>query len=223
LQSGAIGCWSIARGLYGTPFDARDNRDVERACQALGLVGTLRQAVQEHGILIDENGTSEACDAFLLKPGEAALVRHADCFPVVVADPVRSRSILAHCGWRGTAAGLAGDCARRLLGEGSNPGDLVAAIGAGIGATSFEVGPEVLKTFPDRFHGRTSWGTSSVDLVGFLRHDLELAGVQDIQVHSPDTFTDPQWHSFRRDGEHSGRNATICIVVPASSQPGEPP
>jgi hypothetical protein len=222
LSAGAISCWSIGRILDGTAFDAREARDVERLRLHLGLTTSLRQAVQEHGTTIDEKGDTPACDAFFLRPGEAALVRHADCFPVIVADPSRSVAILAHCGWRGSSAGLAGDCARRLVGDGSRPSDLVAAIGAGIGSASFEVGLEVLRAFPEQFHTQTSWGTPSVDLIRFLHRDLESAGVSEIQILSPDTYTDPAWHSHRRDGSHSGRNATICIVVQTSSQPGEP-
>ena len=148
LRAGSISCWSVGRDLEGTPFDALRSQDVERLASGLGSGPNPREARQVHGTTIDEDGASEACDAFLLGPGEAALVRHADCFPVVIADPVRSRAALAHCGWRGTLAGLAGTCARRLVREGSRPGDLAAAIGAGIGPASFEVGPEVLRDFP---------------------------------------------------------------------------
>jgi copper oxidase (laccase) domain-containing protein len=222
LQAGSISCWSTGRELEGTPFDALRSGDVERLSTGLGTVRKPRDARQVHGTTIDEGGTSEACDAFLLVPGESALVRHADCFPVLVADSVRSRAVLAHCGWRGTLAGLAGKCVRRLVRDGSRHGDLVAAIGAGIGCASFEVGPEVLDAFPQEFRGSTAWGTPSVDLVGFLRNDLASSGVARIEIRAPDTFRDPGWHSFRRDGSHSGRNATICIVGAASSQPGEP-
>jgi copper oxidase (laccase) domain-containing protein len=222
LQAGSISCWSAGRELEGTPFDALRGEDVERLSASLGAGPIPREARQVHGTTIDEDGTSEACDAFLLGPGESALIRHADCFPVLVADSVRSRAVLAHCGWRGTLAGLAGKCVRRLVRDGSRPGDLVAAIGAGIGRGSFEVGPEVLDAFPQEFRGSTTWGTPSVDLVGFLRNDLASSGVARVEIRASDTFRDPGWHSFRRDGSHSGRNATICIVGAASSQPGEP-
>jgi len=222
FRAGSISCWSTGRESDGIPFDAQRSGDVERLFSGLGEARKPREARQVHGTAIDEDGTSEACDAFLLGPGESALVRHADCFPVVVADPARSRAVLAHCGWRGALAGLTGMCALRLVRDGSASEDLVAVIGAGIGGASFEVGPEVLRSFPEAFRSRTAWGTPSVDLVAFLRHDLATAGVGRIEIRATDTFLDPRWHSFRRDGSHSGRNATICIVQAASSQPGEP-
>jgi polyphenol oxidase len=220
LRTGPISCWSVGRGLDGSPFDAREPSQVSRLARHLGLDGAPRQAVQEHGTAIDEDGSLEACDAFLLEAGQSALVRHADCFPVVVADPVCGRAALAHCGWRGTLAGLAGLCARRMVAAGSRPEDLVAAIGAGIGAESFEVGPELLERFPSRFHAKTVRGTPSIDLASFLREDLQAAGVAAVEIRSPDTFRDDAWHSHRRDGGHSGRNATICIVEPSAIQPG---
>lgn len=221
LRAGSIVCWSVGRKLDGAPFDAREPDDVQCLATHLGLEAPPRQAVQMHGTTIDEDGSSDACDAFLLAPGQSALVRHADCFPVVVADPVGNRAVLAHCGWRGTLAGLAGLCAGRLIASGSRPEDLLAAIGAGIAAESFEVGPEVLERFPPRFRAKTVRGTPSIDLAAFLREDLQAAGVPTVEIRSPDTFCDVAWHSYRRDGDHSGRNATICIVEPSPTQPGE--
>ena len=221
LRAGSIRCWSVGRDLDGEPFDARETRDVSRLARRLGWDAPPRQAVQEHGTGIDPDGTSPGCDAFLLGPATCALVRHADCFPVVVADPAGNRAVLAHCGWRGTLAGLAGLGVRRLVDSGSRPEDIVAAIGAGIGAESFEVGPEVLQRFPSRFHAKTVRGTPSIDLASFLREDLLEAGASAVEIRAPDTFAQADWHSYRRDGGHSGRNATICIVEASESQPGE--
>jgi copper oxidase (laccase) domain-containing protein len=101
-----------------------------------------------------------------------------------------------------------------LVSDGSNTNHLVAAIGPGISSDSFEVGPEVLAAFPAAFHQRTSWGTPSIDLAAFLEAQLRNAGVRQVDRVWVDTFDSQAWHSHRRDGEHSGRNATICIVEP---------
>lgn len=218
LREGSIACWSANGSSLGGGFDALRPVDIGRAVEQLGCP-CPRTARQVHGIAIDRDGSSAECDAFLLRPGESALVRHADCFPVVVADPIRSRAVLAHCGWRGTLAGLAAASVQELLSNGSSRSSLVAAIGPGISADSFEVGSEVLDAFPARFHRRTSWGTPSIDLAGFLDAQLRDAGVQRVDRVWIDTFENPSWHSYRRDGEHSGRNATICIVDPSRTEP----
>lgn len=200
--------------LDGRPFDARDEDAVARLAAGCGWTESVRSAEQVHGDRILRRGDSGPGDAFLLERGEAAVVRIADCWPVVVADPVVGRAVVAHCGWRGAAAGLAGASARALVAEGSRPGDLHAVCGPGISADSFEVGEEVARAFPSRFHARTRQGTLSVDLGAFLRADLENAGVPAwrIRTDSRDTMTDRSLHSFRRDGAHAGRMACLCIV-----------
>ena len=218
LREGSIACWCAGKSSLGGDFDALRSVDVGRAVEHLACPKP-RMARQVHAIAIDRDGSLAECDAFFLAPGESALVRHADCFPVVLADPLRSRAVLAHCGWRGSLAGLAADCVQELLSKGSSLGDLVAAIGPGISADSFEVGPEVLDAFPTAFHRRTSWGTPSIDLAAFLEAQLRNAGVKRVDQVWIDTFERESWHSHRRDGEHSGRNATICIVEPPRTEP----
>lgn len=200
--------------LDGRPFDARDEESVVRLAADCGWTESVRFAEQVHGDRILRRGDSGSGDAFFLERGDAALVRIADCWPVVVADPAAGRAVVAHCGWRGAAAGLAGASVRALLAGGSRPEDLHAACGPGISAASFEVGEEVASAFPSRFHARTRQGTLSVDLGAFLRADLEDAGVSSgrIRIDSRDTMTDPSLHSYRRDGAHAGRMACLCIV-----------
>lgn len=84
--------------------------------------------------------------------GLLAGVKTADCLPILIAD--RRRRIVAaiHAGWRG----LARRVVEKTIGElrrafGCAPSDLAAAIGPGIQACCFEVGPEVLQEFACQF------------------------------------------------------------------------
>ncbi len=220
LSVGGIRAWSIGNVFQNQPFDARDPRDLDRLSGWLGLDTPFRQATQIHGDQVDLEGTENACDAFLVKLGQAALVRHADCFPVVVAAPRESLAILAHCGWKGTRLGLATKSVRQLEAMGCRSEELFAAIGPGIGPDHFEVGPEVLEQFPIPFHAQTSWGTPSVDLPAFLLSQLIQSGLRSDQItcSKADTFADPSFHSYRREKEVAGRNASVCIVsVPLSN------
>lgn len=214
LEEPTVRAVTIGKSFLETPFDARDATDLERLGVWLGAGCPFRQAEQIHGDAIDLDGTLGACDAFLVRAGQAALVRHADCFPVVVADPSSGLAVVAHCGWKGVILGLARKSALLLLSMGCSSTDLVAAIGPGIGPSSFEVGPEVLAKFAVEFHRVSSWGTPSVDLTSLLRHQLTESGVSGDKIitHPADTFSDPDFHSFRRERELSGRNATVCIV-----------
>ena len=58
-------------------------------------------------------------------------------------------------GWRGTVADICQKTVEAMIERGSNPADLHAAIGPGIGVCCFEVGPEVSVQFgepPNRRH-----------------------------------------------------------------------
>lgn len=214
LELGPIRALAVGKHLDGKPFDASQPDSVKILSGSARAPAEPRQARQVHGDDIDLDGSLEACDAFLVRPGEAALVRHADCFPVVVADPVAGLAVVAHCGWKGVALALASKSVRLLASLGSHPSDLTAAVGPGIGPASFEVGPDVLDRFPSRFHASTSWGTPSVDLPASLRAQLESGGIRPerVAISGIDTFATPEWHSFRRERDLSGRNATLCIV-----------
>lgn len=214
LELGSIRAMAVGKRLGGAPFDASLTDCVASLSEWARSPTAPHQAKQVHGDQIDLDGSLEACDAFLVRAGEAALVRHADCFPVVVADSFAGLAVVAHCGWKGVALELAAKSVRQLLSLGSRPADLSAAIGPGIGPASFEVGPDVLERFPSRFHTTTSWGTPSVDLPSCLHAQLQTAGIPShrIQISGTDTFQAPDWHSFRRERDLSGRNATLCIV-----------
>jgi YfiH family protein len=91
-----------------------------------------------------------ATDAlFTSEPGVALGILAADCFPVAIWDVAAGVLGVAHCGWRGVAAGLPG----ALIDEMARQTDLLPArcqawVGAGIGPGCFQVGPEVLAALP---------------------------------------------------------------------------
>ncbi len=82
-------------------------------------------------------------------PGTAIGIRTADCLPILVGDLTSGAVAAIHCGWRSLALGLAGKGVRVLLEvTGSQPEDLVAAVGPSIGPCCYEVGEEVKDSFP---------------------------------------------------------------------------
>jgi YfiH family protein len=79
-------------------------------------------------------------------------VRGADCLLVLLADTRRRAVSAVHAGWRGALAGIV----EKTVGEmvrifGSNPNDLVAALGPSIRACCYEVGDEVVNAFCGRY------------------------------------------------------------------------
>jgi YfiH family protein len=151
-------------------------------------------------------------------PASALGVRVADCAPVLLADRRVGVVAAAHAGWRGTVLGAAPAAVRAMRESfGSNPADLVVAIGPCLGACCGEVGPEVRAAFLDAGHPVAAVGAwftpgggdrSYLDLPLANRDQLEAAGVPATQIHVAGlctrSFADV-FHSYRAAKEHAGR------------------
>lgn len=151
-------------------------------------------------------------------PSVAIGVRVADCVPVLACDPVSGAVGAAHAGWRGTAAGVA----ERLVTStceayGSNPDDLICAIGPSLGPCCGEVGDEVRVAFREagadepsvaRWFRPSASGKSHVDLWRANRDQLERAGVRRDRIHVAELCTKThaeRFHSYRAARERAGR------------------
>lgn len=120
-------------------------------------------------------------------PGVLIAVGTADCVPVLVVDPIRRAVGAFHAGWRGTVAGIVEQGIALMQQQyGSQPGEMLAAVGPSIGACCYAVGEEVREQFASRFHyaqtlfaSRSNDGTAQlyVDLWQANRHQLIDAGV----------------------------------------------
>jgi len=81
-------------------------------------------------------------------PGVAIGARTADCIPVLMYDPVRRAVAAVHSGWKGTVLKIAAKALAVMASKyGTQPKDILAVIGPGIGRDSFQVGPEVAEAF----------------------------------------------------------------------------
>jgi YfiH family protein len=85
-------------------------------------------------------------------PGIVLGILTADCLPVLLVDPKRRAVGIFHAGWRGTVKRIVekgvGEMRRNF---GSRSAELKAAIGPGIRACCYEVGPEVREQFESQF------------------------------------------------------------------------
>lgn len=131
-------------------------------------------------------------------PGLTPLVMVADCLPVALAGP--GGVAMAHCGWRGLAAGIVARAATAVEAE-------AAAVGPGIGPCCYEVGDEVLAEFADLdgvADGRM------LDLSAVAQALLERAGVEATEISGLCTKCNPDlFYSHRRDGGRTGRQAGL--------------
>jgi YfiH family protein len=139
------------------------------------------------------------------QPGVWAEIRTADCVPVLLADPVRRVVAAVHAGWRGSSEAITRRAVETMQRQyGSDPPDLIAAIGPAIGVCCYEVGPEVAVRFPGSVAEKG--GRLRVDLANANREHLRQAGVAGNNIHNLArcTYCEPaDFHSFRRDkGKH---------------------
>lgn len=85
-------------------------------------------------------------------PGITLATFYADCVPLYFVDPVHKAIGLSHSGWRGTVERM-GCVTLKAMREafGTNPKDVIAAIGPSICQDCYEVSEDVAMAFKDAF------------------------------------------------------------------------
>ncbi|GGA20942.1 laccase domain protein YlmD [Paenibacillus physcomitrellae] len=79
-------------------------------------------------------------------PGILLTSFYADCVPLYFFDPVHRAVGLAHAGWKGTVAEIAGQVVENMKETyGTQPEQLLAAIGPSIGEAAYEVDDNVMQ------------------------------------------------------------------------------
>lgn len=168
----------------------------------------------------------EGADAIVVEePDVAALLCFADCLPVVVVSPSGSFAV-AHAGWRGAVAGIAGKAARQLaridVRAGAVPSEAQALasfnayLGPCIGACCFEVGEEVRDRFASRFGDDAVAGDARdhVDLAAAVRADLQEAGMEGARIAASGICTachPDAYFSYRASGGTCGRHGALAF------------
>jgi YfiH family protein len=144
-------------------------------------------------------------------PGAVIAVKTADCIPILLADERRRAVAAVHAGWRGTAANIAVGAIQAMRERfGTEPEDLHAAIGPGIGRCCYEVGPEVSAQFGEQ-------GRVRLDLPAINRAQLIEAGVTAERIYASNLCTMchvEEFESFRRDGAAAGRLYSFVGIRP---------
>lgn len=158
-------------------------------------------------------------------PGLTLVTLYADCVPLYLVDPVRRAIGLSHSGWRGTVKGM-GAVTLKAMKEafGTEPGDVIAAIGPSICKDCFEVGEEVVREFEAAFDCRCHkelWsqngrpGKYQLDLWNANRIVLQGAGVKPEHIYTTNICTkcnSRHLFSHRTVGEERGNLAAfLCI------------
>ncbi|MCC8105155.1 MAG: peptidoglycan editing factor PgeF [Clostridiales bacterium] len=123
---------------------------------------------------------------------------YADCVPLYFVDPVHRAIGLSHSGWRGTVNDIACVTVRKMREVfGTEPADLLAAIGPSICQDCYEVSEDVIEQFRANY-SRELWpllfeekgdGKYQLNLWEACRQNLLRAGLRSEQISVTDLCT----------------------------------
>jgi YfiH family protein len=236
-----------------TDWDTRENvqenrRRFQTAAGARDLPLIALKQFHSDVIHLFETPSTDPCrgDASITnRPGLLLAIQTADCVPILLVDPKKRAIAAIHAGWRGTLARIASKTIGKMqMHFGTNPRDLLAAIGPSIGPCCYEVGTEVatqfLSQFPDapgyfdefrtgdepnpiQWLNRMPPGHQPppkgvlLDLRKANRSQLLAAGLRPQNVHTIDLCTACRpdlLFSYRKQGPASGRLMSVIALRP---------
>ncbi len=191
----------------------------------------LTSAWQVHGDSVktvstedDINNTLEKHDA-LISDLEGVLVgvKTADCVPVLIGDPETGSFAAVHAGWRGTADSIVRKAVDRMrMQYGSDPKDLICALGPSAGCDRYEIGQEVIDAFTRKFSAtgkilkETRPGHALIDLLSANRDQLCESGVKPQNVYAAPFCTMDRtdlFFSYRVEKSKYGRTGRLMSVI----------
>ncbi|MCA6364385.1 MAG: peptidoglycan editing factor PgeF [Bacteroidetes bacterium] len=184
--------------------------------QSLGIgdaaVAWMRQV---HGA---EVGVAQAgpqtCDALVTNEKNIVLaVSTADCYPLLLHDPVNNVIGAAHAGWRGTLARIGAATVKAMCALGASPQHICAAIGPGICGEKYEVSEDVIAQFRQAGFPHSIHQNRMLDLARANSFVLEECGINGNHI---DTLhrcsTEDDFFSFRRDNGKTGRMWSVIML-----------
>lgn len=170
---------------------------------------------QVHGAavaLADARVVPEADALIVDRPGIAALVRVADCVPVVLAAPDRPLAAVVHAGRLGMMLRVVPATVLAMRARGA--ATIRAWVGPHACARCYEV-PEAMAAEVEAVvpgtRAMTSAGTASIDLGAGVLAQLREFDVDATEL-SGCTIGDDRFHSYRRQGSSAGRFGAVVAV-----------
>jgi len=173
-----------------------------------------------------EDGTGETvyCDAIVSDaPHVLAGVKTADCVPLLIGDERTGSFAAVHAGWRGTFAGIVFYALERMGKEyGARPEDVTVAIGPAAASCCYEVGPEVITGFRERFadaetlFSPTREHHACIDLLKANRDQLLSSGVDSKKIYTAPLCTmcrTDLFFSYRREKQALGKVGRLMSVI----------
>jgi YfiH family protein len=183
--------------------------------------GSDIKAVRDMGDIGDSEENADAVISNI--PGVLAGAKTADCVPVLIGDPRTGAFAAVHAGWRGTVRSIVGKTAAALAAEfGSDPADLIAAVGPAACGRNYEIGQDVIDDFAaniadsERYFEPTRPGHALVDLHAANRDQLIAAGVGEERIFTAPYCTMERldlFFSYRKEKKTNGKTGRLLSVI----------
>ena len=195
-------------------------------CEAEGIpVESMVMDSYEHGTTVRQVDRKDrgkgydlpslpACDGLVTDDPEVTLMTgHADCMAFYFADLKKHCIGLAHAGWRGAFSRIGCEVVKKMTEcFGTDPKDLIAAVGPSICPDCFEVDEELGMEFQNAFSatecllpGKRT-GKAQVDLWQVAVCQFMESGIpaEQISLSGVCTVEEKRLYSHRGDNRHTG-------------------
>ena len=179
-------------------------------------VATQKQVHADHVTFIDEGVNCGESDAMITDMTNLGLaISSADCPAIFLFDIEQKVIAAVHSGWRGTEKKILLKVLTKLVRDfNSNPNNITAYIAPSISQKNYEVGEEVASLFEEKYSVNKN-SKYLLDLQKINRDLMLKFGMlkKNIQVSSLCSYEMRDLlHSYRRDGEISGRAFGIIAM-----------
>lgn len=235
VSEGEFTSMNMAFNRGDNPENVTEN--YKRICKSAGFdFDSLTASAQDHNTFV-RAVTSENKGVGIYKPrdlhsvdalvtnekGVTLVTYYADCTPLFFVDTKQKAIGLAHAGWRGTV-GRIGEKVVKKMTElyGTNPADIIAAIGPAISVCCYEVDKPCADNFyalsdldSSRFVFPKENGKYMIDLLETNRQILVAAGVKNENITVSDVCTNCNsellWSHRATKGKRGTMSAFMCI------------
>jgi polyphenol oxidase len=147
----------------------------------------------------------------------------ADCVPVLLGDPQTKAFAAIHAGWRGTVNSIVLNAIEKMRENyGTNPQDLIAAIGPAATCQNYEIGQDVIDEFHANFPNSEHLFTSTkenhalIDLHTANKEQLLSVGVLSENIYVAPLCTMERtdlFFSYRREKKLYGKTGRLMSVI----------
>ncbi len=179
----------------------------------------------------DAKNSEEKSDALISNLEDILIgVKTADCVPILLGD-TKTRSFAAvHAGWRGSAQSIVVKAIKKMREiYGTNPKDLIGAIGAAATCRNYEIGQDVIDAFAANFPNCEHLFTPTKPNHALI--DLHLANKRQLLasgVLEPNIFIAPfctmertdLFFSYRVEKKLYGKTGRLLSVIGRSAKAG---